>query len=276
MSPDALQLADLVYESALDLAGIWLLWSLVLRPAARARAHARPNFLPAWPPPDSDFLLFLLQVIGCGLAFAVASGQVLALLDLTVESQLIIGAAAFQLGMLAAIWIFARFHPGTIGSPPEPLSPRRPWLNGAATLLIAIPLLQATSFYWLGLLKVWGFPSEQQPLVDLMSRSDQPWPRLVLAILSIVIVAPVTEELIFRAGIFRYLRTRIPRWAAVVLSAELFALLHFDVPSFIPLFVLGLVFALAYERTGRISTTMVAHALFNLNTLILLLAGVDK
>ena len=45
--------------------------------------------------------------------------------------------------------------------------------------------------------------------------------------------------------------------------------------SFIPLVTLAVVFALAYERTGNIGTTIVAHALFNLNAALLVLAGVD-
>ncbi|MCX6944811.1 MAG: CPBP family glutamic-type intramembrane protease, partial [Opitutales bacterium] len=51
--------------------------------------------------------------------------------------------------------------------------------------------------------------------------------------------------------------------------------MHANLASFAPLVALGLVFALAYERTGRISTTIVAHALFNLTATLLVLAGVD-
>jgi membrane protease YdiL (CAAX protease family) len=38
--------------------------------------------------------------------------------------------------------------------------------------------------------------------------------------------------------------------------------------------MLAIVFSLAYERTGRIGTTMIAHALFNLNMILLVLVGV--
>jgi hypothetical protein len=89
-----------------------------------------------------------------------------------------------------------------------------------------------------------------------------------------ILVAPITEELIFRAGLFRYLRTRIPRWAALLLPALLFASLHGNLAAFAPLAALGIVFALAYEHTGRIAVPIIAHALFNLNTLVLLLTGV--
>ena len=89
-------------------------------------------------------------------------------------------------------------------------------------------------------------------------------PVLITAMIALAaIIAPITEELIFRAGIFRYARTRLPRWAALLLPACLFAALHNHLASFAPLVVLGIVFSLAYERTGRIATAMVAHALFN-------------
>ena len=44
-------------------------------------------------------------------------------------------------------------------------------------------------------------------------------------------------------------------------------------PSLLPLVALAVVFCLAYERTGMIGTTIVAHALFNLNTMLLVAMG---
>src|SRR5664280_2355860 len=41
-----------------------------------------------------------------------------------------------------------------------------------------------------------------------------------------LVVAPVCEELVFRVGILRFLRTRTPRWVAFGVSAGLFMLLH--------------------------------------------------
>ena len=39
--------------------------------------------------------------------------------------------------------------------------------------------------------------------------------------------------------------------------------------------MLGVVFSIAYERTGHIATTMIAHSLFNLNTIMLVLVGLN-
>ena len=38
--------------------------------------------------------------------------------------------------------------------------------------------------------------------------------------------------------------------------------------------VLGIIFSLAYERTGRITVPIIAHGLFNLNTIVLILSGI--
>jgi membrane protease YdiL (CAAX protease family) len=43
-----------------------------------------------------------------------------------------------------------------------------------------------------------------------------------------------------------------------------------------PLTAFGLVFSLAYERTGCIAVVMIAHGLFNLHTVICILLGLGN
>ena len=45
--------------------------------------------------------------------------------------------------------------------------------------------------------------------------------------------------------------------------------------AFVPLAVFGVLLALAYEQSGRLVVPVVAHALFNLHTLALVLSGVE-
>ncbi len=40
--------------------------------------------------------------------------------------------------------------------------------------------------------------------------------------------------------------------------------------------ILGVIFSIAYESTGSIAVPMVAHALFNLNSVLLFYAGVQN
>jgi len=56
---------------------------------------------------------------------------------------------------------------------------------------------------------------------------------------------------------------RLGAGPAVILSSALFALIHFHVPSFFPLFVLATGLALAYIYTSSLWVPIMMHALFN-------------
>jgi len=255
---------------ALVIGGLLLLWRLGLSPAARRT----PAVLPAWSISAADFFLFLWTAICGGIVGPYAAGLWFRHHALTNDLRVVLGTAAFQLGLLAGVLVFKlSFGRRTI---PPPLSPIavNPLLAGAATYLVALPVVLVSSLIWEGLLKVCHIPAPKQEAIDLLLRSHD-LPTVAGLLLCAIGIAPVTEELIFRAGIFRYVRTRLPRWAALLLPAILFGALHSNLASFAPLVALGVVFSLAYERTGRISTTMIAHALFNLTAALLTLAGVD-
>jgi len=89
------------------------------------------------------------------------------------------------------------------------------------------------------------------------------------------VLAPLNEELLFRGAIFRFCRQRFGRAPALLVSGVLFGALHGNWASFVPLAVLGAILAMAYERTGDIRVSILAHALFNLNTLVIVLSGLD-
>jgi membrane protease YdiL (CAAX protease family) len=155
--------------------------------------------------------------------------------------------------------------------------------SGLATFVIALPIVTAANLAWMELLTAVGLPVEQQDLLKIFIQTDST-PMLVLMIGLATVVAPVAEELLFRATIFRYVRTRVPRWIALVIPGLIFAALHVNwtsrnlegLPSFVPLVTLAVIFSIAYERTGRIGTAMVAHGLFNFHTILLLFAGVTQ
>jgi membrane protease YdiL (CAAX protease family) len=154
------------------------------------------------------------------------------------------------------------------------------FLSGLLTFLVTLPLLLAAGKIWDFILRWTGLPVEKQDVIEMFLRADSK--RLLVAmILLATVIAPVSEELVFRAGLFRYFRTRMPRVVAFALPGIIFASLHINpstltgLASFAPLVVLAVLFSAAYERTGHIGTPIVAHALFNLNMIVLILAGVD-
>ncbi len=282
--PFSFEQTVVVLEYVLVLAGLGCLVWLFFSPAGRA-VRARPAALPAWNVTMSDFLFLVWLVLTLGFL-----GQVL--LRVTVGPtlrrqpegetlELILFGSMFHVGAILA-WLCAHVlqrRRGRTGEEPAPPSAPAslPGSVRAAALafLAVVPLIGGVSFFWENLLEAVKLPTERQELVDLFAQTRSPALLGFMVVLALAI-APISEELVFRAGLFRFLRTRTPRWVAFAASAGLFALLHANWISFLPLFVLGLTFAAAYERTGRIAVPILAHALFNLNTLLLVLSGVGR
>jgi membrane protease YdiL (CAAX protease family) len=88
---------------------------------------------------------------------------------------------------------------------------------------------------------------------------------LWMQILLIAIAAPIAEEVCFRGMLFAGLRERFPMWAAALVSAALFGLLHVTTGISVvpPLIAFGFLLALLYERTGSILPCILLHMLNN-------------
>jgi membrane protease YdiL (CAAX protease family) len=262
-------------ELALAAAGLVLWRRLIFSPAARA-ARRQPR-LPRWDASIADFVIFLVCVVCGSLIAASVAGLAAKALPLRGDPLTVFLSAFTQLGMLGGVWFF--WSNPDRGPPIAPAGNAGILKSGAATFLVSLPLLLLTAKLWELLLDVLHLPTERQSLIDMFANADSPWLLIVMITLAVVI-APLTEELVFRAGLFRFLRSRTPRWFALFLSALLFASLHVNWPnleglsSLLPLMVLAVMFSLAYEHTGNIGTPIVAHGLFNLNTIVLIFAGV--
>lgn len=77
------------------------------------------------------------------------------------------------------------------------------------------------------------------------------------------VLAPIAEESFFRGYVFTAFRRRRGRVVAYLLSAGLFAVLHFNLPALPAIFVVGLGFALLYDLTNSLIPGIVAHGLNN-------------
>lgn len=103
---------------------------------------------------------------------------------------------------------------------------------------------------------------------DKLGASTSNMHMLVFAIL-VGVMAPIAEELFFRGFLYRALRNGIGVVGAVVLSGLLFGSLHIDslgserLLQVVPLVVLGIAFALLYQWTGTLYSTIALHATNN-------------
>jgi len=84
-----------------------------------------------------------------------------------------------------------------------------------------------------------------------------------IELLGSALVTPFLEELLHRGVIFGRLRRMMGMWPAVIVSALIFAVLHFNIVQFVYAFLLGIVFALFVEKTGHLYPAVIAHVIAN-------------
>lgn len=109
----------------------------------------------------------------------------------------------------------------------------------------------------------------------LRALGEAPFGWKIGVLLSAGILAPLVEELFFR-GIFQSMLRRYTRrpWVAILATSAFFAAFHLPLWHNMPtLFVLSVVLGYNYERSGRLVSPMVIHALFNGVFLAIRLAG---
>ncbi|MBU3189056.1 CPBP family intramembrane metalloprotease [Clostridium bowmanii] len=86
----------------------------------------------------------------------------------------------------------------------------------------------------------------------------------VIVILSAAVVAPIYEEIIFRGILLKGMAKKINPTIALVVSALLFGVVHFNSPQGINAFLLGLVIGFIYLTTQSIYLSIFAHFINNL------------
>jgi membrane protease YdiL (CAAX protease family) len=275
--------ALILVELGILLTGVALLFQRRADLAARLAGLSLVRLAPA-PYPVADLLLGVVFTITGGLlaqsiTVHFARAWFPPAEDGTPGLFEVVAGAGLQLGLLAgaaAMWLYLRAgrasRPPSVPCDPPPHGAARAVAAGARAFVMLLPVVWLSSFLWKTLLDALGVQAPPQDLVLIFIRTGDQG-ALIAMVFFAVIIAPLTEELIFRVGLFRWLRTRVPRLVALLLPAVVFSLLHFSLAALLPLAVLAVGFSVAYERGGHPLTPITAHALFNLNTLVLLLVG---
>lgn len=140
-----------------------------------------------------------------------------------------------------------------------------------AVLVLAVMLPVVLGLQWVSVqvLGRLGWHPEEQRAVDLLVNADSRWMRGYLAFFAVVL-APVAEEFIFRGMLFPFVKQLgWPKLAWIGVSL-LFAFIHLNAPTFVPLFVLALALTWLYEKTDCLLASITVHSLFNATNLIIL------
>lgn len=138
--------------------------------------------------------------------------------------------------------------------------------TGIILLLAAYPLISLASTLTQ---RFFGSGSSKQNIVELFSGSQTIEQRIMIIVFAVAI-APVVEEFLFRFFLYGVIKRYLGGFLGITVNALLFAAAHAHFPSFVPLFVLGSCFTIAYEWSGSILVAMTMHSLFNSVTLVAL------
>jgi len=257
-------------------------WTTHTSPAAHQWARPGQNRArPAEPDPDGWFpplrpLPVSAAVLATVLVALVTAGNVLA--DALADYRLVVvatGLATFAIstfGFPGAGW-FASWRWGSrhVG---DDLGLRARWIDlplgvGGAVALTATVIIGGI------LIQILGLPQGSN-LDEVREAGRNPLLFLLLAVLAGVI-APVTEEILFRGVLLRGLSSRFGRVGATVGQAAVFGAAHLtvsqgwgNVTMVVILGAVGLLLGCLAQLTGRLTPGMVAHSLFNLGQLGLL------
>jgi membrane protease YdiL (CAAX protease family) len=225
--------------------------------------------------PDSVLRLFLgiLMTVSVGLCLAaLLQSDKITLTPGHRELAQMAAMAVFSYGG-SLVWIgfFLRETPMSWSEAfgLESARQRRAVRWGVAGTLLFLPAawgLQALSGWLIELDK--RHHAAQQQVVQILQQADSPWiERFFMGVLA-VMIAPVVEEMLFRGILYPAIKQNgFPR-AAWWVTSLVFAALHHNLPTFVPLAVFSLVLIYLYEKTGSLWASITAHSLFNFTNLV--------
>jgi len=154
-----------------------------------------------------------------------------------------------------------------------------PWqaigFRPTASVWFYIPLVALLAWYFVSYLIFQATDVWDQTVAYGRSEFLPSEPTIATLVIFFVAIGPVTavvEETFFRGIIYQWLRTRMAVWPGIVLSALLFAAVHFyyllpgglvgAVWSF-EVFLLGIAFAFIFERCGSLWPAILLHMINN-------------
>lgn len=156
--------------------------------------------------------------------------------------------------------------------PSEPHSVASDVQNALYAWLLSFPLVlflsKALELFVTYVFNVTTLP-DQIAVRFLKSTFDSPL-HFTLAVISIIVLAPLIEETLFRGFLQTYIRQHLGSRQAILITSACFSLFHYaagqglgNIPIVGALFFLALFLGFLYEKQGSLFAPMVLHGSFN-------------
>ena len=102
-----------------------------------------------------------------------------------------------------------------------------------------------------------------EPLLSLLPEVPNAYGRGAWAIVTVVVMAPLFEEVIFRGVLLESTRAKYGVMAAWLVSSAVFGIVHVHPTVAVNAFAIGLVLGFVYMRTDSLWSTIILHAVNN-------------
>ena len=182
----------------------------------------------------------------------------------------LLATLSFQGATVIAGTIFLKFHDTGWGEVFGALHWTKCLRLAVVVLLATAPVLFLLKFASELVMEKLHWAVEDQRAVELIVSTKSPWLSAYLIFFAVVL-APLGEEFFFRGLLFSTAKRYGWRRTGYVGVSLLFALIHLNAPTFLPLFVLALALTWLYEKTEGLLAPVLAHSLFNAANVVLLL-----
>ncbi len=175
----------------------------------------------------------------------------------------IVAALSFQGMVLVFAWRFVREHQTSWNEGFGFAENRqRAVLFGLSVGGLFLPVSLILQMASAELLTRLNFKPEMQPAIQALSDTAS-WVDSVVIGIAAIGLAPVAEEILFRGILYPGIKQAgFPR-AALWISSLLFAAVHRNLPTFLPLLLLAITLTVLYEKTNNLLACISAHASFN-------------
>jgi membrane protease YdiL (CAAX protease family) len=150
---------------------------------------------------------------------------------------------------------------------PDAVWLRRPKARDVGpALIIAVGMLGVTNLLFSALMALQDvLPAVDRLMADYLEQTAAFSPEVgyFWLIAGIAVLAPVSEELLFRGIIQGEMRKAMPEWLAVILQAALFALFHLQPVQILYVFLPALALGALYAWTRSLWIPILMHITFN-------------
>jgi membrane protease YdiL (CAAX protease family) len=119
-----------------------------------------------------------------------------------------------------------------------------------------------------------AIPVESQMVVKILQREIPTGYKILIGI-STVILAPISEEILFRGLLYNAVKNAGYPLVALYGVSLFFGVIHNNAIAMLPLAFFGVILTVVYEITGNLLAPIITHSLFNLTNYCILMLNLN-